>query len=386
MVETVLATVLAIAEMRSMAGAGVTIDAAVVVALAVITVATASRVPVVASVVSLLLVASTFITDASPLLFSLFFSMLIVEVVAACGYLRVGALLAVAHWALAAVDTVQWTVTTDPVALAVVAIILLAAYVTGWSRANHERQREKLRESLIEQEELRRRELAQELHDSVATSLTSVVMQSQALPLIPPDDESQRRHSLESISDSSREALAHLRTMLQMLNDGSADPAAASSSPSAEGGIPAIRASLHKAQRELEAHSMGVVASLDLPPEGALAGKDTEVTAKVLAEMTSNATKHAPRYATVFLECTVDGGELVVSMTNPMQDPVQDARQTPHDHLMSGGLGLESMRTRADRAGGSFTAGVQQAGATAADDSVGFWRATLRVPIIVIKS
>lgn len=384
MVETVLAAVLAVVELALLGESGLTFDAAIIAALSVVMVAAASRVPVVASAVSLLLVASTFITDGAPMLFSLFFSMLIIEIVTAGGYVKLGAVIAVAHWALAAVDTTDWTVTTDPVALGVVAVILLAGYMTGWYRATHHRQRERLRESLIEQERRQRRELAQDLHDSVATSLTSVVMQSQALPLIPPEDDARRQQSLESISESSREALSHLRTMLQLLTDDAVDSGNRRDDPGSTGtDSEAVHRALAKAESELQSHGLQVVTADELP-EGTV-----QVTAEVaavvttgLAEMTANATKHAPRSATVVLDCRIDDGELLVTVTNPLRDA---AERSP-DELVSSGLGLASVRTRTLEVGGEFTAGVQRVSTGDGSERESVWRATLQVPIVVIKS
>lgn len=128
---------------------------------------------------------------------------------------------------------------------------------------------------------------------------------------------------------------------------------------------------------------------------GASAGPwvDRDTAVKVLTEMTSNAAKHALPHSTVYLGCHVQDDDLVITMTNPVHSRDGALR----DDVLSSGMGLDSMRTRAAKAGGTVEAGVatpsERTGSVTPEDAatVGgsdalFWRTTLRLPIVVIKS
>lgn len=402
-IETVLAAALTLFELLEIPDT-VPVGTAVVACLTLVLVAGAAKFPVAASMLSLLLVLATFVFDDVVPLYSIFFTMLIVEIVAASGQILLGGSLALTHWVLSAVDSQDMSLTTDVAALTIVALVLVAAYMIGWSRANHGRQREKLRRSLAAQERQQRLELARELHDSVATSLTSVVMQAQALTLLPPDDGADHRQGLEHISESSREALSNLRTMLQLLNE---NPTRACFRARVAG--PPLDVAVARAAQELEAHSLEVCSTIDLPPDvtamvnapdpgkvhDASAGPwiDRDTAVKVLTEMTSNAAKHALPHSTVYLGCHVQDDDVVITMTNPVHSRDGMLR----DDVLSSGMGLDSMRTRAAKAGGTVEVGVatpsertgsvtpEGTAAVGGSDAL-FWRTTLRLPIVVIKS
>ncbi|MEY8565680.1 histidine kinase [Corynebacteriaceae bacterium 7-707] len=412
-VETVLAVALTLFELLEIPDA-VPLGTAVIAGLTLVVVAGTARFPVAASMLSLLLVLATFAIDGVVPLYSIFFTMLIVEIVAASGQILLGGFLVCAHWVLAAIDPEAAALSTDITALTLVAVMLAAAFLIGWSRANYGRQQEKLRESLAEQERQQRLELARELHDSVATSLTSVVMQAQALTLLPPDDGTSHRDGLEHISESSREALSNLRTMLHLLNEQPNRVCFRTRVAS-----PPLDVAVATMQQELEAHSLEMCSTIDLPadiaavvnapdapdsPPGVAGGGgegapwiDRDTVVKVLTEMTSNAAKHATPHSTVVLHCGVQDGDFVVTMTNPLPPHADGATATPADRVTSSGMGVGSMRARAAKAGGTLDAGMVtpggetgsvRTGGAAAEGGSGslFWRTTLRLPIVVIKS
>ncbi|WJY67969.1 sensor histidine kinase [Corynebacterium auris] len=73
---------------------------------------------------------------------------------------------------------------------------------------------------LLEEEmEKRREELTRALHDSVATTLTSVVMRAETLGLSSPADSEQRR-TLGLIADETRQAMQEVRHLLAVMRDG----------------------------------------------------------------------------------------------------------------------------------------------------------------------
>lgn len=394
-VETVFAIVIAVAELW-MTDARLSWLAFLVAALMVGLVAITPRLPFVASILSLFLLTSAFVLgDVAPI-YSLLFAALVLEIVVARGLLAAGVLLAIAQWVLSTVDPVSMELTTDPLALSIVAFLLAFAYLIGWNRFNQGVRQQALRDSLANQEREQRLELARELHDSVATSLTSVVMRAQALSLLTPDEADEAtREGLEGISSSSRDALDQLRTMLRLLNE---EPS--STAFRAKDNGPPLRKMVSNAAVEMKAHGFKVISDIDLPRDVSRAANrssgpgdhsvpgpwfDRATVSKVLTEMASNVVKHSTPRSTVTLTCTVDGPCLVISMTNE----VSEQSLAYDDSIMSSGLGLGSMQARADKAEGVLLSGLENVpgngsnGQTANESYPPLWRTTLRLPIVV---
>jgi signal transduction histidine kinase len=415
-IETVLATALTVFELASTPDDAF-VGTALLAGATLLLVAGTARIPVAASMLSLLLVLAAFVVDGIFPLYSIFFTMLIVEIVAASGQILLGGSLACAHWVLTAVDPQAGALSTDVTALTLVGAMLAAAFLIGCFRANHARQQERLRTSLAEQERQQRLELARELHDSVATSLTSVVMQAQALTLLPPGDGETHREGLDNISDSSREALSNLRTMLRLLNE---NPNRTSFRTRVAS--PPLEVAIARMRQELEAHSLDLRPTVDLPDDvaavvnatdvpgspvvrdvpGATAATgtpwiDRDTAVKVLTEMTANAAKHAAPHTTVDLTCTVQDGTFVVTMANAVPSRPGHTTSPDGDDVVSTEMGVGSMRARATKAGGTLEAGLTVPGDETGSVRTGegpalggpesrLWRTTLRLPIVVIKS
>ncbi|MGO3362698.1 MAG: sensor histidine kinase [Corynebacterium sp.] len=394
-VETLFAAIIAGAELWIM-NEELTVLAVAVAVLMVGLVAITARYPVLASLLSLFLLTSAFALGELAPIFSLFLAALVLEIVVARGQLTIGIFLALAQWALSTVDPVNQILVTDPMSLAMVAFVLIVAYMIGWNRHNNRRRQQTLRNSLAEQEREQRLELARELHDSVATSLTSVVMRAQALTLLPPGQEEQHaREGLEEISDSSRSALDQLRTMLRLLNEEPSSPAFR-----ARADAPPLKRALSNAAKELKAHDLKVVTKFDLPRDVARVANrsddkegtwesdpwfDRDTVAKVLTEMVSNAAKHSTRHSTVILDCHVEETCLVLTMTNEVAVPAL----ATDDSSLSSGLGLGSMQARASKAGGVLLTGpvepedMNNGHPDAGESNAPLWRTALRLPIVV---
>ncbi len=394
-VETVFAVVMAVAELW-VTDARVTAGSVLVAGLIVGLVGITARLPLIASILSLFLLTSAFVLgDVAPI-FSLLFAALVLEIVVARGLLTVGVFLAIAQWALSAVDPMDQILVTDPVSLGIVAFLLAFTYLIGWNRYNHGRRQQVLRDSLANQEREQRLELARELHDSVATSLTSVVMRAQALNLAQAygGDESTRQE-LEGISNTSRDALDQLRTMLRLLNEEPANTAFRTRTDA-----PPLRRTFSNATKEMKAHGFNVVTNVNLPKEIARAANrstvpdgvppagpwfDRSTVSKVLTEMVSNAVKHSRPRSTVTLTCTVEETCFVISMVNEVGQ-----QSLAYDNsAMSSGLGLGSMQARADKADGVLLSGPENVPDKGSDGQASresyppLWRTTLRLPIVV---
>ncbi|MGO3789272.1 MAG: sensor histidine kinase [Corynebacterium variabile] len=301
--------------------------------------------------------------------YAVFFIVIIIEVVTAAGLATAGLLLVLVHTALSMVDFSGGAVNADPTVLVVVLAILGTGHLIGRNRLTQEIRNADLRRTLADSQRRQRLGMARELHDSVATSLTSVVMRSQTLELTATgDDNAEIREGLEDISRISREALEQVRTMLRLLNsEMQADPDSAESGPP-----PTVRTTLGAATRELRAHRLRVTSTVTLPRTGE-PPVDRRTLSRVLTEMTSNAVKHSPNHATVEIRCRTMDGALIVSMTNPVA-PAGDGEMDP---ALTTHLGIGSMTARATAAEGHLTTGpITQ------DSDTQVWRTTVTLPIV----
>ncbi|WP_297007914.1 sensor histidine kinase, partial [uncultured Corynebacterium sp.] len=279
----------------------------------VLLVVAAARWPQTAAVLSVpFAIASSYVAgDAGT--FAIFFVVILIEVVTANGLAGVGLILVLVQTGLAMVDFSGHTVDTDPTVLVVILVILGTSFLFGRNRLTQEIRNAALRRTLADTQRRQRLGLARDLHDSVATSLTSVVMRSQALELTATGDEnSELRDGLADISRTSRAALEQLRTMLRLLNS----EMQAGQDSSLTGPPPTVRAALATATRELRAHNLRVNSHMALPRAGEPV-VDRRTLSRVLTEMTSNAVKHSPDHATVEIACRTTDDTLIVSMTNP---------------------------------------------------------------------
>lgn len=306
--------------------------------------------------------------DAST--YAIFFIAILVEVVTAGGLPVIGVILVLVQTVGSAVDFSARSVVLDPVVLLVIFAILGTGFLIGRNRLTQVLRQAALRRSLADSQRLQRLGLARELHDSVATSLTGVVMRSQALELTMPEDgDPAVVDGLRDISRTSRAALEQLRTMLRLLNSetypgGTDDPAPA----------PTLHESLTTSSQELRAHGLKVRTRTSLP-RGAEPAVDRRALSRILTEMTANAAKHSPERSEVTLSCRVEeGASVTVSMTNPV------AGSRPDDPAMTSHLGLGSMAARAQAAGGTLEAAPV---AQAPDDPrPQLWRTAVTLPIV----
>lgn len=301
--------------------------------------------------------------------YAVFFIVIIIEVVTAAGLATAGLLLVLVHTALSMVDFSDVAMNADPTVLVVVLAILGTGHLIGRNRLSQEIRNADLRRTLADSQRRQRLGMARELHDSVATSLTSVVMRSQTLELTATGDDNAEIHEgLEYISRTSREALEQVRTMVRLLNSEiQSGPDCTESAPP-----PTVRAGLATATRELRAHRLRVTSTITLPRTGE-PPVDRRTLSRVLTEMTSNAVKHSPNHATVEIRCRTMDGALIVSMTNPVA-PAGDGEMDP---ALTTHLGIGSMTARATAAEGRLTAGL-----ITQDNDTQVWRTTVTLPIV----
>ena len=115
----------------------------------------------------------------------------------------------------------------DPSALLMWSILLLIGSFSGWAFGLQERRRHQLAADWQRELKQRRQELATTLHDSVTGPLTSVVLRSETMRLqldAEADegtsnellDKESLRNNLETIADSSREAMVQSLSLIHI--------------------------------------------------------------------------------------------------------------------------------------------------------------------------
>lgn len=190
-----------------------------------------------------------------------------------------------------------------------------------------------------------RRRLARELHDTVAGHLSAVAILADAAQRAPSNPA-----VLQSIRSGSLAALEEMRATINLLT--SPDDAA-------------VRTTLASLEPLIEtAGAAGIDVRLHLP-DGPLPTAGEAVLTRILGEVITNATKHAPGAP---LDVVVDTGreELTLTAINPL--PTRDL-------TIGSGDGLRNISFRAESVGGTATAGPED----------GSWVVRATVPLAVAR-
>jgi signal transduction histidine kinase len=190
-----------------------------------------------------------------------------------------------------------------------------------------------------------RLEIAQELHDVVAHSMSVIAVQAGVGAHVldhRPDD---ARAALDAISATSRGALAELRRLLGVLRDADGERSHAPAPGLAD--LPQLVADVSAA---------GVPVSLHMPGESIGGNPAVELSAyRVVQEALTNVIKHAGTPTRVDVTVDQQPGSLTVEV-------IDDGRgaAAPGDHSRAGdgpGHGLTGMRERVDVWGGQLSVG-----------------------------
>ncbi|WP_085512975.1 sensor histidine kinase [Plantibacter flavus] len=255
--------------------------------------------------------------------------------------------------------------------LIIVPVILASSIWYGrmvrYPRLEAERQRERadtiaqaaaaLRQDAVTRERL---ELSRELHDVIAGHLSAIAMQSAAaLERRDGTDPVALRRSLALVRTSSLDALADMRTMIDVLRgDQSADDLAQAPD----------RLTAESVRRAVEvARANGLEVKVRAPDDAALAevpAQTSIVGLRTLVEGLTNTAKHAPG-ASVRVEVSLPPGALSVTLSNPLPTATASSALAG-----SGGVGLVGLAERARLVGGDLVAGPDGPD----------WRTALTVP------
>jgi signal transduction histidine kinase len=187
-----------------------------------------------------------------------------------------------------------------------------------------------------------RARLARELHDVVAHSVSTMVVQAEAGELLVARDPKQARDAFVSITSSGRQALGELRRMLGLLRSGDGEPAL--------GPQPGL-AQLQALVEQIRGVGLPVELSIEGEPRPLPAGVDLSAY-RIVQEALTNTLKHArPARAQVTVRYRADDLELEV---------LDDGRSSANGS--HGGHGITGMRERVRLYGGSLETGGRAEG------------------------
>lgn len=254
----------------------------------------------------------------------------------------------------------------EPTAIIVWIVVTTLALVTGRVRWGIRAQRTQLTREREVDLRSQRLAIASDLHDSVAKSLTSIVMRAEALALNPSTDPG-TAGELRKISEAGRRSMEELRAMLSLLSQ--SDRARVQrrvTTPGLMETLTAITVELEGAGLDVDSTVRGVE-TLDHD----FSSEALQMANKILVEAATNAAKYTPRHGVVSLRAERrDGGpgaggagEVVITMTNPIDRGVKK-------RYMTSGLGLPAMTSRAKTVGATVTTSQHK----------GQWTTTLRLP------
>ena len=269
----------------------------------------------------------------------------LVAFVALAGHPRAAAVFAVIMGYISSTSpsTGRW-LPNDYTGVAIFAALLAVGWWAGVhvrrQRLQHAANEKRLREDMEE----RRERLAQALHDSVATTLTSVVMRAETLALTSRDDDA-ARETAEHIADETRQAMQEVRHLLHFMRDDTGVAAAPINRTIAE--------QVSVTSRLLISHGFSVVSNKDEDDSLITSGESFPAGfEQVFAELSTNAIKYAVPGSEIRLEVRKTDSGLKCLMSN-------EVRPSPVSSIMSSSLGLRETRSLVSHSSGQFHTGRQ---------------------------
>lgn len=228
-----------------------------------------------------------------------------------------------------------------------VAIPLLAAEMLRTRRSYvslmHERfalahqTREQDAQRRVEQERLR---IARDLHDIVAHSLTAINVQAATAAQLLDRNPENARVALETIEDTSRDAIGELRAILGVLRDRDNPDAPHAPAPGVND-LGGLVKSAADAGLDVSFETTGM-------PPPRLSDAVSLAAYRIVQESLTNAQRHAPG-AAVRVDLAYDAAELRVAVSNDAGRAVDSNGATP-------GVGITGMTERAQAVGGALRA------------------------------
>jgi signal transduction histidine kinase len=186
-----------------------------------------------------------------------------------------------------------------------------------------------------------RERIARDMHDILAHSVSLIVVQAEAGPVVVRSDPARAVSVFDAIADAGRDALAQLRRTLGVLRS-------ASASRAPQPGLDALGSLVEQAR------AAGLVATLHEQGERLPVAPDTAVAAyRVVQEALTNVVKHA------------HAGQVDVRLNwrpTALRLEVRDDGSGGNGRIRSGGHGLIGMRERVTACGGTLVTGPARDG------------------------
>jgi signal transduction histidine kinase len=195
-----------------------------------------------------------------------------------------------------------------------------------------------------------RARIARELHDVVAHHISAIAVQAGAGAAVAERDPRRTRDVLESIQETSREALAEMRAMLNVLRSDDEAPAERVPQPSL--------AQIERLVKQSLAVGLPVTLKVDGTPHALPEALDVSAY-RIVQEALTNVLKHAgPAHAAVLIRYTPDAVELEIRDDGRGARGRPDGSNTSNGSTAAGpGRGLVGMRERVALFGGELVAG-----------------------------
>ncbi|MBC3186516.1 GHKL domain-containing protein [Corynebacterium sp. zg-331] len=214
----------------------------------------------------------------------------------------------------------------------------------GWTLGRKVRQKIELAEQWRDEYRKRREELASTLHDSVAASLTSIVMRSEVLAM--QEAQGSALHGeLSGIAEDARMTMSQVRSLLSLLNA----PQDRQEKPSG----PALVDTVKEVTAKMREHHLSVIV-VDESAEVQITNPTLEMLHKVLLEGATNAIKYATPGSEVRLHAASHEGGLRITMSNEIASE-EERRGRLSSSVLSSGLGMRMMRRSVASMGGKLS-------------------------------
>lgn len=244
-----------------------------------------------------------------------------------------------------------------------------AATLIGWFIGFQERRTssslQEWRQEIVQQRKI----LAELLHDSVASSLTSTVLRTEALALQERSSNETLADSLESLAEQSRQSISEVRELMRILKSQEAlsDPK-----------IPiSANEGLQEFQYRLQLHGFVIQFGAGLTPEAVhqqpqlLQSADSDSSSftrfadhlkkyaanqlfiyNVLSEGATNIIKYGSQYSPVIVSTTLSPQTVEMTIWNEQRFDIQNVTQ---DSALSTEMGLTSLQAQSEIAKGSVS-------------------------------
>lgn len=243
----------------------------------------------------------------------------------------------VALWYLSQVELGDGIVVpNDAVTAAFLGILILASWAAGWGLRTSSRRREAESDALRKKMEDERERAVFALHGSVASSLTSVVLRSEALAM---SGDPRVAGAAQLIAADARRSMREVRELIVfMREDGAALPTNPANSTSPLEAFTWLGS-------ELRSHGFTVIES-GLTPE-IFASSIFEPASRICRELSTNILKYGDIENPVIIAAISGEDRIIIAI----QNTITPTQRSSH---MTSGIGLEEASSLVDAHGGSL--------------------------------